>query len=58
MSDSCLLPEFDAAQAATLARELYALEGPMKRLHGERDLNFLVSCGFDGANVRVLTARL
>lgn len=28
------------------------------RAEDERDLNFLVSCGFDGANVRVLTARL
>ncbi len=28
------------------------------RAEDERDFNFLMSCGFDGANVRVLTARL
>jgi len=43
MSDSCLLPEFDAAQVAAIARRLFALEGPMKPLHGERDLNYLIS---------------
>jgi Ser/Thr protein kinase RdoA (MazF antagonist) len=42
MSDSCLLPEFDATEVAEIARRLFALEGPMKQLHGERDLNFLV----------------
>ncbi len=42
MSDSCLLPEFDAIEVAEIARRLFALEGPMKQLHGERDLNFLV----------------
>jgi len=45
MSDSCLLPEFDAQQVAALARQLYALDGPMKLLHGERDLNYLISTG-------------
>jgi len=43
MSDSCLLPEFDAQQAAASAQRLYALEGPLKLLHGERDLNYLIS---------------
>ncbi len=42
MSDSCLLPEFDSAKVAEIARRLFALEGPMKQLHGERDLNFLI----------------
>jgi ribosomal protein S18 acetylase RimI-like enzyme len=28
------------------------------RSEDERDLNFLTSCGFDGAHVKVLTARL
>ena len=28
------------------------------RVEDERDFDFLTSCGFDGANVRVLTARL
>ena len=42
MSDSCVLPEFDSAEAAEIARHLFALEGPMKQLHGERDLNFLI----------------
>jgi hypothetical protein len=43
MSDSCLLPEFDASEIATLAQRLYALRGPMKLLHGERDLNYRIS---------------
>jgi len=43
MSDSCQLPQFDAAEAAALARRLFALEGPLKLLDGERDLNFLIS---------------
>ena len=42
MSDSCLLPEFDATEAAALARDLFALEGPLKPLHGERDLNYRI----------------
>ena len=42
MSDSCLLPEFDSTDVAEIARRLFALEGPMKQLHGERDLNFLI----------------
>ena len=28
------------------------------RVEDERDFDFLTSCGFDGANVRILTARL
>lgn len=43
MSDSCLLPEFDAREAAAIASRLFALEGPLRPLHGERDLNFLVA---------------
>jgi len=43
MSDSCLLPAFDATEAADIARRLFALEGPLKLLNGERDLNFLIS---------------
>ena len=43
MSESCILPEFDAREAAILASRLFALEGPLKALHGERDLNFLIS---------------
>lgn len=42
MSDSCLLPEFELDEAADIARRLFALEGPIRRLDGERDLNFLV----------------
>ncbi len=42
MSDSCVLPQFDNDQAARLAAELYGLEGPIRLLHGERDLNFLI----------------
>jgi Ser/Thr protein kinase RdoA (MazF antagonist) len=43
MSDSCLLPQFDAAQTAAIAQRLFALQGPMKLLHGERDLNYRIS---------------
>jgi Ser/Thr protein kinase RdoA (MazF antagonist) len=43
MSDSCLLPAFDATGAADIAQRLFALEGPLKLLNGERDLNFLIT---------------
>ena len=43
MSDSCLLPAFDATEAADIARRLFALEGSLKLLNGERDLNFLIT---------------
>jgi Ser/Thr protein kinase RdoA (MazF antagonist) len=43
MSDSCLLPEFDPAECADIAHRLFALEGPLKLLHGERDLNYLIT---------------
>ena len=43
MSASCFLPEFDAAQTADIAQRLFALQGPMKLLHGERDLNYRIS---------------
>lgn len=43
MSDSCLLPEFNPAECAEIARRLFALEGPLKRLYGERDLNYLIT---------------
>ena len=43
MSDSCQLPEFDQADAARLARDLFALDGSLKLLHGERDLNYRIS---------------
>lgn len=42
MTDSCVLPQFDRNQAARLAAELYGLEGSLRLLQGERDLNFLV----------------
>ena len=43
MSDSCLLPQFDVQQAAALASRLFALDGTLKLLHGERDVNYLIS---------------
>ncbi len=43
MSDSCLLPAFDSTEAADIARRLFGLEGPLKLLDGERDLNFLIT---------------
>ncbi len=42
MSDSCVLPQFETTRVASLAAELYGLEGSLRLLHGERDLNFLV----------------
>ncbi|MGD2171094.1 MAG: phosphotransferase [Gammaproteobacteria bacterium] len=49
MTDNCILPEFDIDEAAALARQLYGLDGPIRQLDGERDLNFLV--GEKGARV-------
>ena len=43
MSASCFLPEFDAAHTADIAQRLFALQGSMKLLHGERDLNYRIS---------------
>ena len=42
MSDSCVLPDFDADEAAEAAQRLFRLSGPLKQLNGERDLNFLI----------------
>jgi Ser/Thr protein kinase RdoA (MazF antagonist) len=42
MSESCALPEFDLQQATQIARDLFALDGPIRLLNGERDLNFLI----------------
>jgi len=42
MTESCELPEFGIDEAADIARRLFELEGPIKLLDGERDLNFLV----------------
>jgi len=43
MSDSCVLPAFDTSEAASIAQRLFGLEGPLKLLNGERDLNFLIT---------------
>ena len=43
MSDSCVLPAFDTTEAANIAQRLFGLEGPLKLLNGERDLNFLIT---------------
>ena len=42
MTDNCLLPEFEAGEAAEIAHRLFALDGPIRQLDGERDLNFLI----------------
>ncbi len=42
MSESCTLPEFDLCQATQIARDLFAIDGPIRLLNGERDLNFLI----------------
>ncbi len=56
MSASCVLPEFDADEAAAAASRLFDLGGPIRRLDGERDLNFLIGepgarCVFKIANL-------
>jgi len=43
MSDSCLLPQFDTAEVADMTRRLFALDGSIRQLDGERDLNFLIN---------------
>ena len=45
MTKTCLLPEFSDQQAADAAKTRYNIEGPIKRLNGERDLNFLIQSG-------------
>ena len=42
MSDSCVLPQFETSEAASIADRLFGLTGPLKQLAGERDLNFLI----------------
>ena len=42
MSESCALPEFNLQQASQIARDLFAIDGPIRLLNGERDLNFLI----------------
>ncbi len=42
MTDSCVLPDFDTTEAGEIARRLFALDGPVKQLDGERDLNFMI----------------
>lgn len=42
MSESCYLPVFSLEHAAKYARELFAIEGSIKLLAGERDLNFVI----------------
>ncbi len=42
MSDSCRLPDFSEAQAAEIAHSLFAIDGSIRTLDGERDLNFLL----------------
>ena len=43
MSESCSLPEFDQQQATQIAHDLFAIDGPIQLLNGERDLNFLIA---------------
>ena len=43
MTESCLLPEFDIRQASEIASRLFALEGAIRQLDGERDLNYLIT---------------
>lgn len=42
MTDSCRLPEFSTDQAAKIVVDLFALDGSLKQLDGERDLNYLL----------------
>jgi Ser/Thr protein kinase RdoA (MazF antagonist) len=47
MTDNCLLPAFELDEAAKIARRLFALDGPIRQLDGERDLNFLIGAPGD-----------
>jgi len=63
MTESCILPQFDLAEAARIARDRYGLEGWIQPLDGERDLNFLIDTGdrkfvFKIANVEESPAML
>ncbi len=42
MSENCTLPAFSPEQAARIARERFGIDGPLRPLDGERDLNFLI----------------
>ncbi len=42
MTKTGILPKFSDQQVADVARTLYHIEGPIKRLNGDRDLNFLI----------------
>ena len=43
MSDNCELPDFSSDAAAVIAQRLFGLDGSIKALDGERDLNFLIA---------------
>jgi Ser/Thr protein kinase RdoA (MazF antagonist) len=43
VTESCFLPQFDIRQATEIARRLFALDGSIKQLDGERDLNYLIT---------------
>ena len=43
MTDICSLPEFTIAQVTEIAQRLYGLNGSLKLLNGERDLNYLLT---------------
>jgi len=63
MTDNCLLPEFEIGEATKIAHRLFALDGPIRQLDGERDLNFLLGapgerCVFKIANAEESPAML
>ena len=43
MTDTNVLPAFSTEEATRLVRDLYGIEGKLKLLDGERDLNYLVT---------------
>ncbi|MDH5356674.1 MAG: phosphotransferase, partial [Gammaproteobacteria bacterium] len=43
MTDSCLLPDFSIPEATLLVSQLFNLDGELRVLNGERDLNYLVT---------------
>ncbi len=43
MTASCVLPEFNIDEATDIARDVFDIGGQLRRLNGERDLNYLVT---------------
>ncbi len=56
MTDNCILPEFEIGEALEIARRLFALDGPIRPLDGERDLNFLLGAPGERCVLKIANA--